>query len=104
MATLRSRITRLQPSSPGVRAEPDSLGTRVTIPTAQAGRPSLRFKEPEDARLTGGTRSLNRRLLALNLAGSLAKSAPHKSTAASEPVRIGPASDEQAPPLHAAVA
>ncbi len=27
--------------------------------------------EPEDARLTGVTRSLNRRLLALNLAGSL---------------------------------
>jgi hypothetical protein len=27
--------------------------------------------EPEDARLTGGTRSLERRLLALNLAGSL---------------------------------
>ncbi|SNS30581.1 hypothetical protein SAMN05421770_101422 [Granulicella rosea] len=30
--------------------------------------------EPEDARLTGVTRSLNRRLLALNLSGSLAQS------------------------------
>jgi len=27
-------------------------------------------KEPEDAQITGGTRSLDRRLLALNLAGS----------------------------------
>jgi hypothetical protein len=27
-------------------------------------------KEPEDARITGGTRSLERRLLALNLTGS----------------------------------
>jgi hypothetical protein len=26
-------------------------------------------KEPEDARITGGTRSLDRRLLALNLSG-----------------------------------
>jgi len=33
-------------------------------------------KEPEDARLTGGTRSLDRRLLALNVAGSLAKRRP----------------------------
>jgi hypothetical protein len=30
--------------------------------------------EPEDARLTGVTRSLNRRLLALNIGGSLASS------------------------------
>lgn len=32
-------------------------------------------QEPEDARLTGATRSLNRRLLALNLPGSLRMSA-----------------------------
>ena len=32
-------------------------------------------QEPEDARLTGATRSLNRRLLALNLPGSLRISA-----------------------------
>jgi hypothetical protein len=30
-------------------------------------------KEPEDARLTGGTRSLDRRLLALNVAGTRGK-------------------------------
>jgi hypothetical protein len=33
-------------------------GTLFTLP-----------KEPEDARITGGTRSLDRRLLALNLSG-----------------------------------
>lgn len=33
-------------------------------------------EEPEDARLTGVTRSLNRRLLALNLRGSLRRSEP----------------------------
>jgi len=33
-------------------------------------------KEPEDARLTGGTRSLDRRLLALNIAGTLGKRKP----------------------------
>jgi hypothetical protein len=32
-------------------------------------------KEPEDARITGGTRSLDRRLLALNLSGSSFRSA-----------------------------
>ena len=31
-------------------------------------------QEPEDARLTGVTRSLNRRLLALNIGGSLVQS------------------------------
>jgi hypothetical protein len=32
-------------------------------------------QEPEDARITGVTRSLNRRLLALNVSGSLRMSA-----------------------------
>lgn len=41
-------------------------------------------KEPEDACLTGGTRSLDRRLLALNVAGTLGK-----RRSGSE--RIGPA-------------
>jgi hypothetical protein len=34
-------------------------------------------QEPEDARLTGATRSLNRRLLALNVPGSLRMSSNH---------------------------
>ena len=38
-------------------------------------------KEPEDAQLTGGTRSLDRRLLALNLAGS--RRQPAQSTLSS---------------------
>lgn len=42
------------------------------------------LNEPEDASLTGGTRSLDRRLLALNLSGSLAKfGAVSEGTAAS---------------------
>jgi hypothetical protein len=41
---------------------------------APSRRPASRIpfplsKEPEDARITGGTRSLDRRLLGLNLAG-----------------------------------
>jgi len=47
-------------------------------------------KEPEDARLTGGTRSLDRRLLALNVAGTLGKRKP--------------GSERVAPPMRSAVA
>lgn len=35
--------------------------------------------EPEDARLTGGTRSLSRRLLGLNLTGRLNRPAAYKN-------------------------
>jgi hypothetical protein len=35
--------------------------------------------EPEDARLTGGTRSLSRRLLGLNLTGRIDRSAAYKT-------------------------
>jgi len=38
--------------------------------------------EPEDARLTGGTRSLSRRLLALNVEGSISHAQPYKSVTA----------------------
>lgn len=37
-------------------------------------------KEPEDARLTGGTRSLERRLLALNLSRPKSASKPERET------------------------
>jgi hypothetical protein len=99
MATMQSTITRFRPSSTGVRPQPDLVGTAVTTrrqPTPQM--PLL--KEPEDARLTGGTRSLARRLLALNLAGSRAKS----TVAKPEPVRPAPSPERALPPLHAAVA
>lgn len=42
---------------------------------------SLFPHEPEDARLTGSTRSLYRRLLALNLPGSLTRIQAHSETA-----------------------
>lgn len=41
--------------------------------TIQHNRFAALPEEPEDARLTGATRSLNRRLLALNVRGSLCR-------------------------------
>jgi hypothetical protein len=40
---------------------------------------SMLPSEPEDARLTGGTRSLSRRLLGLNLTGRIERPAAYKS-------------------------
>jgi hypothetical protein len=91
MATTPSNPTRLRTPSP---ASFTGQGLRVTttvvplrpIPSRQ---PSIRVahqlalqKEPEDACLTGGTRSLDRRLLALNLYRSpiKAKATPLRST------------------------
>jgi len=81
MATSPSDPTRLRTSS---QAQSVGQGLHVTtmvplrpIPSRQ---PSPRVahqlalqKEPEDASLTGGTRSLDRRLLALNLYGTAIK-------------------------------
>lgn len=50
---------------------PRAVATRQPAPRA-ANMLALP-KEPEDARLTGGTRSLDRRLLALNVSGYLSK-------------------------------
>jgi hypothetical protein len=52
---------------PPVRIGPSSVGFS-TLPS-----------EPEDARLTGGTRSLTRRLLGLNLAGRIARPGIYKN-------------------------
>jgi hypothetical protein len=78
MATIPSIFSRFRTSSPTMRVEPGATGTTVTphrlIPMRQATArvtPISMPKEPEDALLTGGTRSLDRRLLALNLSGSL---------------------------------
>lgn len=81
-------------SSPNSRNHPVPSVTKVTSrrlgPSHQGdSRAASLFtlpNEPEDARLTGGTRSLDRRLLALNLSGSLPKSkaAPER---AAPPVR-----------------
>jgi hypothetical protein len=56
----------------------DDIGLAGTAPRfgAKIGPTSVRYArlpaEPEDANLTGGTRSLSRRLLGLNLNGNLA--------------------------------
>jgi hypothetical protein len=91
MATTPSNPTRLQTppatSYPGHSFAVHSFageGLRVPAQTALRAVPSRQpspraaymvalQKEPEDACLTGGTRSLDRRLLALNLYGSAIK-------------------------------
>jgi hypothetical protein len=76
MTTNQSGLTPFQTPSPNTREAPGVLVTTVgpfrpvqPQPTKRSA-PIALAKEPEDARLTGGTRSLDRRLLALNLGGS----------------------------------
>ena len=81
MATIPSSFTRLQTSLQATWLQAGSSISAVTrhrpIPSRQPVPQSSNYlvlpKEPEDARLTGGTRSLDRRLLALNLSGLLPK-------------------------------
>lgn len=95
MATTLSSYTRSQRSMPDTRnnmlvsAIP---ARRQPIVKSETPSPFLFSlpKEPEDARLTGGTRSLDRRLLALNVAGSLGKRKP--------------GSERMPPPVRSAVA
>jgi|SRR5665213_2974941 len=102
MATIPSNIARLHASMPGLRTQPEApvnsapQGVKFLSPSPvlrTADRFSL-SKEPEDAQLTGGTRSLDRRLLALNLA----------PFAKAKPARLAPAPQRMAAPLrpHAA--
>jgi hypothetical protein len=79
MATISSNLTRSLFPSQDSRNQPDALVTTVTQRRAPHRQfaPRVLFalpNEPEDARLTGGTRSLDRRLLALNL------SVPHSGS------------------------
>ncbi|HXE06934.1 MAG TPA: hypothetical protein VN612_03480 [Acidobacteriaceae bacterium] len=98
MATIPSNIARLHASLPGLRLQPGASVTPVTQRLQfPSPRPTLRTaslfslaKEPEDARLTGGTRSLDRRLLALNLTAPFAKA---------KPVRSAPAPQRMAAPV-----
>jgi hypothetical protein len=77
MAMTPSGITHFQIASPNAPGQPGILLTpasqRRPVRSHQAAPRSAALfalpKEPEDARLTGGTRSLDRRLLALNLCG-----------------------------------
>jgi hypothetical protein len=74
MATTQSNFNQFQTSSSATRFGSRNPVTAVTpVPRRQSVPPAtlISRKEPEDALLTGGTRSLDRRLLALNLAGSL---------------------------------
>jgi hypothetical protein len=73
MATTPSKFIRTQTSIPDSRnpAGPVTTVTQRRPPNRQP-EPGVLFVlpgEPEDARITGGTRSLDRRLLALNLSG-----------------------------------
>lgn len=74
MATIPSSFNRFQPSSlvriKNISSRP-APGGQSPVSTAAILR-SL-AKEPEDAGLTGGTRSLDRRLLALNFGVSVSK-------------------------------
>jgi hypothetical protein len=89
MAATPSSYTRFQTSAQNTRT--NMLVSSAPLRRQPAARPQVPAlhtlftlpREPEDARLTGGTRSLDRRLLALNVAGTLGKRRP-----ASE--RIGP--------------
>jgi hypothetical protein len=79
MAGMPSSFTRFQTSAPSTRSNMlvSSVPSRRQ-PAAHSQGPAMYSlfslpKEPEDARLTGGTRSLDRRLLALNVAGTLGK-------------------------------
>lgn len=97
MATTPSSTNHFHISSPATRVESGTLVTTVTqhrpilVPirpiSPRAFTPISMPKEPEDALLTGGTRSLDRRLLGLNLSGSLPvrKAAPERVVAARQP-------------------
>ena len=97
MATTPSLINRIQTSSPATQIESGTLVTTINqhrpilVPirpiSPRASAPISMPKEPEDALLTGGTRSLDRRLLGLNLSGSLParKTAPERVVAARQP-------------------
>jgi len=90
----RSRAERV-PSSAGSRARSEGSRPYLISTKTQARRAGIPAQkatqlfphEPEDARLTGSTRSLFRRLLALNLpAGSHAVSAVVQTTQITETV------------------
>lgn len=96
MAGLSSSFTRFQSPAPSTRS--NMLVSSIPMRRQPAASPQGSAlhslfslpKEPEDARLTGGTRSLDRRLLALNVAGTLGKRRP--------------GSERVAPPVQVAVA
>jgi hypothetical protein len=81
MATIANNIARIHASLPGLRTDPQDPPTSPNqqmhfprpVPSLLTAASFFLPKEPEDAQLTGGTRSLDRRLLALNLGRPFAK-------------------------------
>jgi hypothetical protein len=73
-----ARLNSVQENNPLVLEQKDADGSTKRGP-GKFGPASVGFSmlptEPEDARLTGGTRSLSRRLLGLNLTGRIDRSA-----------------------------
>jgi hypothetical protein len=73
-----ARLNSVQENNPLLLEKKDADGGIKQGP-AKFGPSSVGFSmlpaEPEDARLTGGTRSLSRRLLGLNLTGRIDRSA-----------------------------
>lgn len=97
MATLQSHIpASLRSDSKSRRANPGNPTSEDSRPYLIAGRkgrtPSTAFltlpKEPEDAKITGATRSLDRRLLALNIRGTLNVQRPTVSVTKLTEIRI----------------
>lgn len=77
MAAMQSNFPNFPTSIPDTRRQPVAsvpLLIQKLSPSRQSTlRARLRLaKEPEDAGITGGTRSLDRRLLGLNLSGARA--------------------------------
>jgi len=91
MATLYNAFARIHSLPPANRMPGGSIAQVVTSVAHHLRQPQYRVaapraaaffalpKEPEDALITGGTRSLDRRLLALNLSGSLSKAAASRN-------------------------
>ena len=68
-----------------LRQPQDGAQETGTLLTALSARTRLAFREPEDARLTGGTRSLMRRVMGLNVTALAGTRKPQARPVASKP-------------------
>jgi hypothetical protein len=78
-----ARLSSAQESAPASDLIMQGQDAPGTTPPGRFGPASVNFSmlrsEPEDAHLTGGTRSLSRRLLGLNLSGIAARPDRYKN-------------------------
>jgi hypothetical protein len=78
-----ARLSSAQESAPASDLIMQGHDAPGTTPPGKFGPASVSFSmlqsEPEDAHLTGGTRSLSRRLLGLNLSGIAARPDRYKN-------------------------